>query len=176
MWSRRSGRGRGMRADQGRNPLAGLGQSRNQRGQRDIESGSRVPVGETGQNDDQQRLSQLQRERADCRRHADLARAGLALGVFPILIPAELPIVEGETANMSAMKSNELAKGANARIVASRSVCVGSNALAHCFERGLPEQAIDKGGRRNLIKHEPVVARQRHPELAEVSEIARTIA
>ena len=77
---------------------------------------------------------------------------------------------------MSAMKSNELAKGAHARIVASRSVCVGSNALAHCFERRLPEQAIDKRGRRSLIKHEPVIARQRHPELAEVRQIARTIA
>ena len=125
-------------------------------------------MGETGQNDDQQRLSQLQREGADCRRHAGLARARLALGVFPILIPAELPIVEGETANMSAMKSNELAKGANARIVTSPSVRVGSNALAHRFERGLPKQTIDKRVRRSLIKHEPVIARQRHPELAEV--------
>lgn len=176
MWSRHSGRGCGMRADQGRNPLAGLGQSRNQRGQRDIKSRSRFLVGETGQNDDQQRLSQLQRERADCRRHADLARAGLALRIFPILIPAELPIVEGEAANMSAMKSNELAKGAHARIVASRSVCVGSNALAHRFERGLPEQSIDQRDCRSLIRHEPVIARQRHPELAEVRQIARTIA
>jgi hypothetical protein len=165
-----------MRADQGRDPLAGLGQPRNQRGQRDIKSRSRFLVGETGENDDQQRLSQLQRERADCRRDAGFARAGLALGVFPILIPAELPIVEGEAANMSAMKSNELAKGAHARIVASRSVCVGSNALAHRFERGLPEQPIDKRGRRSLIRHEPVIARQRHPELAEVRQVARTIA
>jgi hypothetical protein len=125
-------------------------------------------VGETGQNDDQQRLSQLQRERADCRRHADLARARIALGAFPILIPAELPIVEGEAANMSAMKSNELAKGADARIVASRSVFVVSNVRAYRFECGLPEQPIDKRGRRSLIRHEPVIARQRHPELAEV--------
>ena len=102
--------------------------------------------------------------------------ARIALGVFPILIPAELPIVEGEAANMSAMKSNELAKGADARIVASRPVRVVSNALAHRFERGLPEQTIDQRGRRSLIKHEPVIARQRHPELAEVSEIAWTIA
>jgi len=27
-----------------------------------------------------------------------------------------------------------------------------------------------------MIKHEPVIARQRHPELAEVRQIARTIA
>ena len=165
-----------MRVDQGRNPLAGLGQSRNQRGQRDIKRRSRFLVGEPGQNDDQQRLSQLQRERADCRRHAGLARAGLPLGVFPILIPAELPIVEGEATNMSAMKSNELAKGAHARIVAGCSVCAVSNALAYSFERRLPEQTIDKRGRRSLIKHEPVIARQRHPELAEVRQVARMIA
>jgi hypothetical protein len=131
-------------------------------------------VGETGQNDDQKRLSQLQREGADCRRHAALTRARVAVGAFPILIPAELPIVEGEATNMSAMKSNELAKGADARIVAGRSVV--SNALAYSFERGLPEQTIDKRDRRSLIKHEPVVARQRHPELAEVRQIARSIA
>ena len=165
-----------MRAGQGRNPLAGLRQSRDQRGQRDIKSRSRFPVGETGQNDDQQRLSELQRKRADCRRHADLARARLAVGVFPILIPAELPIVEGEATNMPAMKSNKLAKGADAGVVASRSVCVVSNALAYRFERSLPEQTIDKRGRRSMIRHEPVIARQRHPELAEVREIARSIA
>ena len=77
---------------------------------------------------------------------------------------------------MSAMKSNKLAKGAHARIVASRSVCVVSNVRAHRFERSLPEQAIDKRGRRSMIRHEPVVARQRHPELAEVRQIAQTIA
>ena len=171
MRGRHSGRGRGMRADQGRNPLAGLGQPRNQSGQRDLKSRSGFPVGETGQNDDQQWLSELQRERADCRRHADLACARLAVGAFPILFPPELAIVEGEATNMPAMKSHELAKGADARIVAGRSVV--SNALAYSFERGLPEQTIDKRDRRSLIKHEPVVARQRHPELAEVIEIAR---
>jgi hypothetical protein len=133
-------------------------------------------VGETGQNDDQQRLSQLQRERPDCRRHADLARTRLAVGVFPILIPPKLPIVEGEATNMSAMKSNKLAKGADAGVVASRSVRVASNALADRFERGLPEQTVDERGRRGMINHKPVIARQRHPELAEVREIARTIA
>src|SRR5580698_367200 len=111
-----------MRADQGRDPIAGLGQSRDQRGQRDIKSRSRFPVGETGQNDDQQWLSQLQWERADCRRHADLTRARSAVSVFPIVVPPELPIVEGEATNMSAMKTNKLAKGADAGVVASRSV------------------------------------------------------
>jgi hypothetical protein len=170
----RPGRGCGVRARQGRNPLAGLRQSRDQRGQRDIKSRSRFPVGETGQNDDQQRLSELQRERADCRRHADLAR--LAVGVFPILVPPKLPIVEGEATNMPSMKTNKLAKGADAGIVASRSVFVVSNVRGYRFECGLSEQAIDKRGRRSLIKHEPVIARQRHPELAEVRQIARTIA
>jgi hypothetical protein len=165
----RPGRGRWKRPGQGRNPLAGLRQSRDQRGQRDIKSRSRFPVGETGQNDDQQRLSELQRERADCRRHADLARARLAVGVFPILVPPKLPIVEGEATNMPAMKTNKLAKGADAGIVVSRSVFVVSNVRAYSFECGLPEQPIDKRGRRSLIRHEPVIARQRHPELAEVS-------
>jgi hypothetical protein len=132
-------------------------------------------VGETGQNDDQQRLPELQRERADCRRHADLTRARPAVGAFPILIPAKLPVVEGETTNMSAVKSNELPKGADARIVASRSVFFVSNVRAYRFERSLPEKTIDKRGRRSMIRHEPVVARQRHPELAEVIEIARSI-
>jgi hypothetical protein len=176
MRSRRSGRGRGMRASQGRNPLAGLGQSRNQGGQRDIKRRSCFPVAETGQDDDQQWLSELQRERADRRRHADLARARLAAGVFPILIPPKLPIVEGEATNMSAMKTNKLAKGADASIVASRSVFVVLNVRAYRFERSLSEQTIDKRGRRGMIRHEPVVARQRHPELAEVRQIARTIA
>jgi hypothetical protein len=133
-------------------------------------------VGETGQNHDQQWLSELQRERTDCRGHADLARARLAVGAFAILIPPELPIVEGEATNMPAMKSNKLAKGADAGIVASRSVFVVSNLRAYRFEGGLPEQTIDERGRRSMIEHEPVVARQRHPELAEVRQIARTIA
>jgi hypothetical protein len=165
-----------MRAGQGRNPLAGLRQSRDQRGQRDIKSRSRFPVGETGQNDDQQRLSELQRERADRSRHVDLARARLAVSVFPILVPPKLPIVEGEATNMPAMKTNKLAKGADAGIVASRSVFVVSNVSGYRFECGLPEQPIDKRGRRSMIRHEPIIARQRHPELAEVRQIAWTIA
>jgi len=77
---------------------------------------------------------------------------------------------------MPAMKTNKLAKGADARIVASRSVFVVSNVRAYRFECGLPEQPIDKRGRRSMIRHEPVIARQRHPELAEVRQIAWTIA
>jgi hypothetical protein len=128
-----------MRAGQGRNALAGLRQSRDQRGQRDIKRRSRFLVGETGEDDDQQRLSQLQRERADSRSHADLTRARPGIGAFPILVPPKLPIVEGEATNMSAMKTNKLAKGADAGIVASPSVFVVPNVRAYRFERSLPE-------------------------------------
>jgi hypothetical protein len=165
-----------MPAGQNRNPLAGLRQSRDQGGQRDIKRRSRFPVGETGQNDDQKRLSEVQRERADCRCHADLACARIALGVFKSLVPPELPIVECETTNMAAVKSNELAKGADSRIISHRSVCLESNALADCFESGLPEQTIDKRRCRSLIKNKPIIARQRNPELAEVRQIAGSIA
>jgi hypothetical protein len=133
-------------------------------------------VGETGQNDDQQRFSKVQRQRTDRRRHADLARARLPAGVFPILVPPKVPIVEGEATNMPAMKTNKLAESADADIVASRSVFVVSNVRAYRFERSLSEQTIDKRGRGSMIRHKPVVARQRHPELAEVRQIARTIA
>ena len=100
---------------------------------------------------------------------------GFAAGAFRVLVPCRLPIVEGQATNMSAMKSNELAKRAHARIVASRPVCVVSNARAHRFERSLPEQAIDKRRRRRMIEHEPVVSRERHPELAQVREVGQTV-
>jgi hypothetical protein len=74
------------------------------------------------------------------------------------------------------MKSNELAERARPRIVPRRPVCVLSNARAHRFERSLPEQTIDERGRRSMIKHEPVVARERHPESAEVREISQAVA
>jgi hypothetical protein len=77
---------------------------------------------------------------------------------------------------MSAMKSNKLAKSADARIVAIRSVCVESNVCAHRFERSPPEQAVNKRDRRSVIKHEPVVSRQRHPELSQVRQVAQIIA
>ena len=101
-------------------------------------------MSKTSENHDQKRLSQLQLKRADRRRHADFSVARIALGVVPILVPCELAIVVGETANMPAVKANELAEGAYARIVADRSVRVGANTLADGFERGLPEQAIDE--------------------------------
>jgi hypothetical protein len=133
-------------------------------------------VRETSQNDDQQRLSELQGKRADCRRHADLARAPFAAGEIRILVPCRLPVVEGQATNISAMKSNKLAKRAHAGIVASRSVCIVSNVRAHRFERSLSEQAVNKRGRRSMIKHEPVISRQRNPELAQVRQVGQRVA
>jgi hypothetical protein len=77
---------------------------------------------------------------------------------------------------MPAMKSNELAERPHARIVPRRGVRVVSNARAHRFERSLPEQTIDKRGRSGMIKHEPVVSRERQPESAEVRKISQTVA
>jgi hypothetical protein len=74
------------------------------------------------------------------------------------------------------MKSNKLAKRAHAGIVASRSVCVVSNVRAHRFERSLSEQALNKRGRRSVIEHEPIISRQRHPELAQVGQVGQIIA
>jgi hypothetical protein len=131
-------------------------------------------VGETGQNDDQQRLSELQRKCADCRPYPDLARARFAVWAIRILVPCRLPIAEGEATNMSAMKSNKLAKRAHARIVPRRGVV--SNARAHRLERSLPEKAIDKRRRRRMISHEPVVSRERLPESAEVRQVCQAVA
>jgi hypothetical protein len=133
-------------------------------------------VSETSEHDNQQRLSELQRQRADGRRRADLVRPRLAAAAFCTLVPCRLAVIKGEAANMSAMKSNKLAKRAHARIAASRPVSVVSNAGAHRFERSLSEQAINKRCRRSLIKHEPVVSRQCHPELAQVRQVAQMIA
>jgi hypothetical protein len=77
---------------------------------------------------------------------------------------------------MSAMKSNKLAKRAHARIFATHPVCVVSNARAHRFQRSLPEQSINKRGRGRMISHEPVISRQRHPELAQVRQVGQTVA
>jgi len=67
---------------------------------------------------------------------------------------------------MSAVKSNELAKRAHARVIASRPVGVASNATTHRFQRSLPEQAINKRRCGRMIHHEPVVSRQRRAESA----------
>jgi hypothetical protein len=142
-------------------------------------------VSEGGQNDDQQRLSKLQRKRAHCRRHPNLARARIAVKAFRILVPCQLPILEGQAANVPAMKLNELAERAHARIVPKRGHArivprplgrVVSNARAHGFERSLPEQAIDKRRCGRVIRDEPVFARERNPESAEVREVCQAVA
>ena len=171
-----AGHGRKRRAGQRRHALTGLRQPRNQRRQRDIKSRSRLLVGESGENDDQQRFSELQRQHADCRRHANPARGRFAVRALRILVPSGLPIVEGQATNMPAMKSNKLAKRAHARVTASRPVGVASNASTHRFQRSLPEQTIDKRRRRRMIDHEPVVSRQRHPKSAQVREVGQTVA
>jgi len=93
-----------------------------------------------------------------------------------MFVPGRLPVVQGQATNVPAMKSNELAERAHARIVPRRSTRVLSIARAHRFERSLPEQTIDKRGRSGLINDEPVVSRERHPESAEVREISQTVA
>jgi hypothetical protein len=93
-----------------------------------------------------------------------------------MFVPYRLPIIQGQAANMPAMKSNELAECTHARILPRRAVRVLSDACAHRFERSLPEQTIDKRGRSGMIKHKPVVSRERHPESAEVREISQTVA
>jgi hypothetical protein len=97
------------------------------------------------------------------------------VGAVRIFVPYRLPIVQGQATNMPAMKSNELAERADARVVPRRPVRVLSNARAHRFERSLPEQTIDKRGRGGVIQHEPVVSRERHPESAELSEISQAV-
>jgi hypothetical protein len=175
---RRGSRGRRLkrRAGQGRDSLASFRQPRDQRRQGDIKRRGRFLVGETGQNDNQQRLSELQGKRADGCGHAGLAHARIAVRAVRIFVPCRLPIVQGQPTNMPAMKSNELAERAHTCIVRRRPVRVASNARAHCFERSLPEQAIDKRDRRGMIKHESVVSRERHPESSEVGEICQAVA
>lgn len=172
----RAGGGRRGRVGQRLDALAGLCQPGNQRRQRDIKSGSRLLVGESGENDDQKSFSELQREHADGRRHANPSRGRLAVRAPRILVPTRFPIVVGQATNMAAVKSNELSKGAHARVTVSRPVGVASNAFTHRFQRSLPEQAIDERRRRRMVDHEPVVSRQRHAKSAQVREVGQTLA
>ena len=77
---------------------------------------------------------------------------------------------------MPAMKSNELAERAHAPIVPRRPVRLVSTARAHRFERSLSEQTFDKRDSGGVIKHKPVVPRERHPESAELREISQAVA
>lgn len=174
--SSRARRARQGRVGQRGDALAGLCQPGNQRRQRDIKSRSRLLVGESGENDDQKSFSELQREHADRRRHADPSRRRLAVRILRMLVPAWFPIVIGQATNMAAVKSNELSKGAQARITVGRLVSLASNAFTHRFQRSLPEQAIDERRRRRMVDHEPVVSRQRNAESAQVREIGQRLA
>ena len=133
-------------------------------------------MAEFGENDNQKSFSEFQRELADRRRRAHPARGRLALRALRILVPPWFPIVVGQAANMAAVKSNELSKGAQARISVGRPVSLASNAFTHRFQRSLPEQAIDERRRRRMVDHEPVVSRQRHAELAQVRKVGQTLA
>jgi len=161
---------------QGRDSLAGLRQPGDQRSERDIKRCGSFLVGETGQNDNQQRLPKLQGKRADGRSHASFAHARIAVGAVRMIVPCRLPIVQGQAANMPAMKSNELAERAHPRIVPRLPVRVVPNARAHRFERSLPEQTVDKRRRGGMIEHESVVSRERHSESAEVREVSHAVA
>jgi hypothetical protein len=131
-------------------------------------------VGESGKHDDQQSFSELQRQHADRRRHADPGRGRFAVRALRIFIPSGLAIVEGQATNVSAVKSNKLAKRAYARVPADLPVGVAPDA-SHSFQRSLPKQAIDKRRRRRMINHKPVVSRQRHPESAQVGEVSQIV-
>ena len=133
-------------------------------------------MGESGENDDQKSFSELQREQADGRRHADPSPRRLAIRVLRMLVPARLSIVVGQATNMAAVKSNELSKGAQARITVGSPVSLASNAFTHRFQRSLPEQALDERRGRRMVDHEPVVSRQRNAKLAQVREIGQTLA
>ena len=133
-------------------------------------------MGEFGENDDQKSFSELQREHADGRRHANPSRGRLAVRVLRMLVPAWFPVVIGQATNVAAVKSNELSKGAQARITVGRSVSLASNAFTHRFQRSLPEQTIDERRRRRMVDHEPVVSRQPNAKSAQVREVGQTLA
>ena len=133
-------------------------------------------MGEAGQNDDQQRLSELERQGADRRRHADLARARIAVDAVRVLVPCRLSVLESKATDMPAMKADKLPEGAHPRIVTRGLIGILPNVRAHRLERGLPEKAIDKRHGRRLISDEPVVTRERNPESAEVGKIGQAVA
>ena len=133
-------------------------------------------MGETGQNDDQQRLSEIQRQQADCRRHADPTRRRFATSALRVLVPPRFPIVEGQATNIAAVKSNKLAKRAHTHIFAALPVGFARNASTDGFQRSLPEQAIDKRRRGRMIEHKSIVSRQCHPESAQIREVSQTVA
>ncbi len=133
-------------------------------------------MGKPGHNDNQQRLSELKRQRADSSGHSDTAGRGPAAIVFYALVPSRFPVVEGQATNVPAIKSDKLAEGAHAPVFASMPSGVIADTCIHCLERSLPEQAFHKRSRSSMIEHEPIVSRQSEPEPAQIREVCQTFA
>jgi hypothetical protein len=133
-------------------------------------------MGKASQNDDQQRLSELEWQHAHGGRHADPAGRRFAAIVLDILVPSRLMIVEGEATNMLAIKPNKLAEHAHARVFASGPVCAKSSSGVDRLHRSLPEQAFDKLRRSRMVAHDSIVSRQRQPEPAQVGLVGETVA
>ena len=153
------------RAGQCGNAFTGLRQPRDKRGQRDVERGSSLSMGKAGQNDNQQGLSELNRQRADSRGHSDPAGGSPTASTFCALVPSPFAVVEGQAADVPAIKPHKLAERAHPPIFTSMPSSVVAGAWVHCLERSLPEQAFDKCSRSRVIEHEPIVSRQGQPEI-----------
>ena len=133
-------------------------------------------MGESGQDNNKERLSELERQRPDGSRHADAAGCGPAATAVRALVPSRITVVESQATDVPAIEPDELGERANARILASMVFRVATGACAHRLEGGLPEQALDKRARSGVIQHEPIVSREGKPELAQIGEVGRTIA
>ena len=125
-------------------------------------------MGEIRQNDNQQRLSELQRQRTDGNGHVDPAGRRSVASAFCTLVPPGFPFVEDQAARVAAIEPNKLAEGAHARIFVSMPSGVTGGSCVHRLERSLPEQAIHKRGCSRMIEHEPTVLGQGQPESAQV--------
>ncbi len=125
-------------------------------------------MGEVRQNDNQQRLSELQRQRADSNGHADPAGRRSAASAFCALVRPGLPFVEDQATHVPAIKPDKLAEPAHAPIFAGKPSSVTGDGRVHRLERSLPEQAVHKRGRSRMIEHEAIVSRQGQPEPAQV--------
>jgi hypothetical protein len=132
-------------------------------------------VGKARQNDNQQRLSELERQRADSSGHADPAGGCPAASAFRALVPSRFPFVEGQATHMPAIKSDKLAKRTHAAIFASMPSGVMADGRVHSLERSLPEQAFDKRSRSRMIEHEPIVSREGQRESAQIREVGQTV-
>ena len=131
---------------------------------------------EGAQNNDQQRLSEFQRQRAHCSRYANPAGRRSASSILRVLVPPRFTIVEGQAANMSAIKSNKLAKSMHARVFAKPADCLRWSSGVDRFYRSPPEQSFDKRSRSRMVEHESIVSRQRQPESAQVRDVGETVA